>query len=84
MKLPSFDSPECLGREGTQTAKHLLIECRMHAEKRNRIWGKDRRKSAFGRICWEEMLTRPKFAKKAAQFMKSWGLIDQFRFTNSN
>ncbi len=25
------------------------------------------------------MLTQPKFAKKAAQFMKSLGLIDQFK-----
>ena len=33
-------------------------------------------KAAFGRISWEEMLTQPKIAKKAAQFMKSLGLID--------
>lgn len=44
------------------------------------IWEEDRRKVAFGRICWEEMLTDPKFARQAAQFMKSLGLIDQFRF----
>ena len=43
------------------------------------MWGEDRRKAAFGRITWEEMLTLPKFAKKAAQFMKSLGLIDQFK-----
>ena len=54
-------------------------ECRTHTGKRNRIWEEDKRKVAFGRINWEEMLTQPKFAKKAAQFMKSLGLIDQFK-----
>ena len=39
----------------------------------------DRRKAAFGRISWKEMLTQPKFAKKAAQFMRSLGLIDQIK-----
>ena len=81
-KVPGFDSPECPCRRGMQSAKHLLIECRMHVEKRNRTWEKDRRRAAFGRIGWEEMLTRPEFAKKAAQFMKSLGLIDQFRSAN--
>ena len=47
-------------------------------EKRNKMWEEDRRKAAFGRITWEEMLTHPKFATKAAQSMKSLGLIDQF------
>lgn len=79
MKVPGFDSPKCSCRRGTQIAKRLLIDCRMHAEKRDRIWERDRRKAASGRLCWEEILTRPKFAKKAAQFMKSLGLIYQFR-----
>lgn len=78
-KVPVFDSPECPCRRGLQSAKHLLVECRLHTQKRNRIWEEDRKKGAFGRISWEEMLTHPKFAKKAAQFMKLLGLIDQFR-----
>ena len=78
-KVPGFDSPECPCRRGMQSAKHVLTECRAHAGERNRTWEEERRKAAFGRISWEEMLTQPKFAKKAAQFMKSLGLIDQFR-----
>lgn len=78
-KVPGFDSRECPCRRGLQSAEHLLIECRLHTQKRSRTWEKDRRKVAFGRMIWEEMLTSPKFAKKAAQFMKSLGLIDQFR-----
>ena len=80
-KVPGFDSPECPCRRGMQSAKHLLVECRIHTGKRNKTWEGDRRRAAFGRICWEEMLTRPRFAKKAAHFMKSLGLIDQFRST---
>lgn len=63
---------------GLQSAKHPLIEC-LQTRKRNRIWEENRRKVAFGRICREEMLTNPKLARKAAQFMKSLELIDKFR-----
>ena len=80
-KVPGFDSPECPCRRGVQSAKHVLVECRAYTGKRNRTWEVDRRKAAFGRISWEEMLTQPKFTKKAAQFMKSLGLIDQFKST---
>ena len=78
-KVPGFDSPECPCRRGMQSAKHVLTECRANARERNRTWEEERRKAAFGRIRWGEMLTQPKFAKKAAQFMKSLGLIDQFK-----
>ena len=44
-----------------QSPKHVMIECRSHTRKR---WEDDRRKAAFVRISWEEMLTQPKFARK--------------------
>ena len=78
-KVPGFNSPKCPCRRGLQSAKHLLTECRLHTRERNRVWEEDRRKVPFGRIAEEEMLINPKFAKQAAQFMKSLGLIDQFR-----
>ena len=65
-KVPGLDSPECLCRRGLQSAKHVLLECRAHAGKRNRMWEKDRRKAAFRRIDLE-MLIRPKSAQEAAQ-----------------
>lgn len=42
-------------------------------------WEENIRKADFGRISWEDMLTLPKIAQKAAQFIKSLGLIDQFK-----
>lgn len=75
-KLPAFDSLEC---RGSQSAQHLLIECRICTEKRNSIWEEAKMKAAFDRICWEVMLTQPKLAKKAAKFIKPLGLIGQFR-----
>lgn len=32
-KIPGFDSPECPCRRVLQSAKHLLIECRLHTRK---------------------------------------------------
>lgn len=78
-KLPAFDSLECPCRRGSQSAQHLLIECRICTEKRNSIWEEAKMKAAFHRICWEVMLTQPKLAKKAAKFIKPLGLIGQFR-----
>lgn len=43
------------------------------------MWEKNKRKMAFGRISWEKMLTNSRFVKKAVQFMKLFGLINQFR-----
>ena len=34
---------------------------------------------AFGKVSCEQMPTTPKFNKKAAQFLKSLRLIDQFK-----
>lgn len=63
--------------EGRNPGKNLSFECRIRVEKWNRKWEEDRRRAAFGRICWDEMLTRHKIVKKAAQFVISEGLIDQ-------
>ena len=62
-----------------QSAKHVVTECQVHTRKKNKTWEEDRKKAAFRRISWEEMLIQPKFAKKAVQFMKSLRLIDQFK-----
>ncbi len=77
-KMPRFDSPECPCRRAVQSAKHLLVECQAYTGKKNSTCEVDRRKAAFRMISWEEMLTQPKFTKKAAQCMKSLGLLDQF------
>lgn len=45
------------------------------------MWEVDKKKVAFGKISWVEMLTKPKYIKKAAQFTKLHRLIDQFHFT---
>ncbi len=80
-KVPGFDSLECPCGRRVQSAKHMLVECQAYTGKKNRTWEVDRRKAGFGRISWKQMLTQPKFSKKAAQFMKSLRLIDQFKST---
>ena len=41
--------------------------------------GGGQKESGIWQDMLEEMLTRPRFAQKAAQFMKSLGLIDRFK-----
>lgn len=62
-----------------QFAKHFLIECYIHTEKRNKTWERDRKKVVFDKICGEKMLTCLRFAKKAGHSIKSLGLINLFR-----
>lgn len=78
-KMSGVNSPKYPCRREMQFAKHELAECRAYTRKRNRIWDEERRKVAFGRISWEEMLTQSKFAEKITRFMNLFGLIDQFK-----
>ena len=78
-KILGFDSPKCLYKREMQSAKHVLTRCRANTRKRIKMWEENQKKVAFGKISWKMMLTQTKLAKKAAQFMKSFGLIDQFK-----
>lgn len=53
---------------------------RTHWEKGTVCREEGRRKAAFERMSWEEMLNQPKSVKKTAQFMKPLRIIDQLKF----
>lgn len=66
--------PRCPCGRRPESAKHLLMECRVYTEKR-----KERRNAPLERLGWKEVSTRLGHAKQAANFIKSLGLIDQFK-----
>ncbi len=67
---------ECGAR---QTARHILHECRLFSKKRREWWAEERRKVKFGVITHKDMLTKPRYASMAADFMRSTGLIGQYQ-----
>lgn len=67
--VPGFDTPEQPCIRGRQSAKHVLIECRAYTGRRNRTWGEDRGKAAFGRISWPSQNLQRKLRN-------SWSRLD--------
>ena len=67
---------ECGAR---QTARHILHECRLFSKKRREWWAEERRKVKFSVITHKDMLTKPRYASMAADFMRSTGLIGQYQ-----
>ena len=80
-RVPGFDSPECPCGYGLQTVKHVLMQCQLHSNLRWRMWRKERRREDEAVIIddFRSLLTKPRFARKAAYFMSETGLIGQFK-----
>ncbi len=62
-----------------QTARHILHECKLFSKKRRMWWAEERRKVERGVITHKDMLTKPRYASMAADFMRSTGLIGQYQ-----
>lgn len=78
-RVPDTDNDKCECGRARQTARHLLHECRLYAKQRSRLWAAERRKVQGGVITHEDMLTTPRYASMAANFIWNTGLIGQFR-----
>lgn len=62
-----------------QTARHIHQEYKLFNRQRRKLWAVKRRKTPGGVSTHEEILTIPRYASTAADFMKSTGLIAQFQ-----
>lgn len=79
-RVPGIEDRGCdLCGRGEQTVHHILSMCRKFRVERKDTWRKDEKEHAWGNITTKSMLTSPKYAKKAAIFMKNTGLLGQFK-----
>ena len=62
-----------------ETIRHILIECKLFHKRRREWWRKERTESLTGAIIYADMLTVPAHVSKAADFMRSTGLIGQYQ-----
>ena len=62
-----------------QTARHILHEYRLFSRQRREWWAKDRRKTLYEVIPHEDKMNIPRYMIKAADFIRSTGLIGQYQ-----
>ena len=76
-RVPGIEDGRCECRQGNQTVKHILLECRLFARQRRNLWteeAKKARKEGGRSLDIERILTDGPCAKKAAIFIKKTGL----------
>lgn len=77
--VPGVEDETCECGANQQTARHILHECRLFSKQRRKWWAEERRKVKLGVITHKDMMTKPRYASIAADFIKSTGLIGQFQ-----
>ena len=71
--MPGAEDGRCECRQGNQTVKHILLECRLLARQRRNLWTEEAtraRKERGKNLDIERILTDGTCAKKAAMFLK--------------
>ena len=64
---------------GPQSVPQVLAHCRKYNQIRRETWKEEEKNHAWRSIPVEEMLSSPRYAEKAATFMKKAGLLGQFK-----
>ncbi len=77
--VPGVEDESCECGSSKETVRHILLECKLYHKRRREWWKKERTESPTGAISWIDMLTVPGYVSKAADFMRSTGLIGQYQ-----
>lgn len=75
-KVPGIGNGRCICRQGKQTVKHVLLDCRLYNQMRRGLWteeSKKARKEGGRCLDLERILTDGPCAKRAAIFKKETG-----------
>jgi hypothetical protein len=84
--VPDVEDDRCECGQASQTVAHILLSCRWHAQLRDQLWteeNKEGRKKWISTTSLKEILNTPRYATKAAKFLKATGLLGQFRSCDS-
>ncbi|KAI9039453.1 uncharacterized protein KD926_009467 [Aspergillus affinis] len=85
-KIKQVDSDRCGCELGSQTPKHVLMECSLHlASRRIMMERLDSIEGLRGRIQdYDAVMNHPQAIRYVADFMQRTGLLQQFRFATFN
>ena len=76
--VPGIEDESCECGAAKQTVRHVLHECRLFYKQRRTFWAGVKRKSPGEVISHKEIMSTPRYASMAADFMRSTGLIGQY------
>ena len=74
-----MESDRCGCDEGSQTPRHILLECRLLSDLRQEMWRRIDRLGLERREDLDTLLNEPKAARYVADFMIKTGLLGQFQ-----
>jgi ribonuclease HI len=79
-KINVSDSDECYCGEGSQTPRHVLLQCPLHADLRKTLLDKIRARTGLTNITdYDAIVSDSQAARYVAEFMLRTGLLGQFR-----
>jgi ribonuclease HI len=79
-KIKASETDRCSCGEGSQTPKHVLLQCSLHAEARRKMINKLFDEGFRGNISdYDTLVSDPQAIRYVAEFMHQTGLLSQFR-----
>ncbi|KAJ5714391.1 uncharacterized protein N7483_011572 [Penicillium malachiteum] len=79
-KIKEVDSDQCGCGEGSQTPRHVLIQCPLHTEIRKDLFNKlSKTDLRPGDLDYETIISHPQATRYVAEFMIKTGILGQFR-----
>jgi hypothetical protein len=79
-KINAADSDECYCGEGSQTPRHVLLQCPLYADLRETLLDKIRARTELNNITdYDAIVSDSQATRYVAEFMLQTGLLGQFR-----
>jgi hypothetical protein len=77
-KIKAADSYKCSCREGSQTPKHVLLQCPLYQDLRRQLWMRLDRDEVEEETDYDKIMSHPQATRYVAKVMQQTGLLQQF------
>jgi hypothetical protein len=78
-KIKAVESDKCYYSEGSQTPRHILIQCPLYANLRQTLLNKIRMTDLRDSTDYDAIISHSQATRYVAEFMLQIGLLEQFR-----
>jgi len=78
-KIKAADTDKCSCGEGSQTPKHVLLQCPLYTDLRRQFWMRLDKDEVEVETDYDKIMQHPQATRYVAKFMQQTGLLQQFR-----